>query len=49
MKNIILNKDGTEKHIVKDGARYHVLSWRLIGDKVVTRCSNENCEVNKGE
>jgi len=38
-----LNPDGTEKHIVQDGARFHVLSWNTIG----TRCSEPNCEVNK--
>lgn len=37
------NKDGTEKHIVCDGARYHVLSWNSNGE----RCSCKNCEINK--
>jgi len=36
------NADGTEKHIVCDGARFHVLSWDSLG----TRCSVANCEVN---
>jgi len=33
-----MNKDGTEKHIVCDGARYHVLSYSEKG----TRCSEPN-------
>lgn len=37
------NKDGSEKHIVADGARYHVLSYSNKG----VRCSEPNCEVNK--
>lgn len=37
------NEDGTEKHIVCDVARYHVLSYSSLG----THCSEPNCEVNK--
>lgn len=37
------NEDGTEKHIICNGARFHVLSWDSNGAK----CSEENCEVNK--
>ena len=37
------NQDGTEKHIVCDGARYHVISYTANG----MRCSEPNCEVNK--
>jgi len=48
MENLInytpeFNKDGTEKHIIKKGARYHVLSWDTNG----RHCSEPNCEVNK--
>lgn len=38
------NDDGTEKHIVCDGARFHVLSWSQRG----ARCSEPNCEINNG-
>jgi hypothetical protein len=37
------NDDGTEKHIVCDGARFHVLSWSQRG----ARCSEPNCEINR--
>jgi len=37
------NLDGTEKHIVCDGARFHVVSYSTEG----RRCSCENCEINK--
>lgn len=37
------NEDGTEKHIVCDGARYHVLSYSTHG----SHCSEPNCEINK--
>lgn len=37
------NKDGTEKHIVCDGARYHIISYSTEGE----RCSEPNCEVNR--
>ena len=37
------NEDGTEKHIVCEGAGYHVLSYDSQG----VRCSNSNCEINK--
>lgn len=33
----------TVKHIIKDGARFHVLAWDTHGQK----CSEPNCEVNK--
>ena len=33
----------TVKHIVKDGARYHVLHWDTSG----AHCSEVDCEVNK--
>jgi hypothetical protein len=39
----IINPDGTVKHIIKDGSRYHVLSWSEIG----THCSEPECEINK--
>jgi len=45
------NKDGTEKHIVCDGARYHVLSYSLRRkdgkDYAEVRCSEPNCEINR--
>lgn len=41
------NKDGTEKHIVCDGAYFHVLSWGGGPNGVWTRCSEPNCEVNR--
>ena len=31
-----------KKHIIKEGARYHVLSWSNKG----THCSETNCEIN---
>ena len=37
------NQDGTEKHIVCDGARFHVLHY----DRNGMHCSEPNCEVNK--
>ena len=37
------NKDGTEKHIVCEGARFHVLSYSTQG----VHCSEPNCEINK--
>jgi hypothetical protein len=37
------NKDGTLKHIVCEGARYHGLRWDSDG----THCSDPNCEINK--
>lgn len=37
------NPDGTEKHVVCEGARYHVTYWNTAG----TFCSEPNCEMNK--
>ena len=37
------NKDGTEKHIVCEGARFHVLSYSTQG----VHCSEPNREINK--
>ncbi|PHS71953.1 MAG: hypothetical protein COB22_05920 [Cycloclasticus sp.] len=37
------NPDGTEKHIVCDGARFHVLAYSVKSET----CSCKNCEVNK--
>lgn len=34
--------DGTERHIICDGARYHVLSYCTDG----VRCSEPKCEYN---
>ena len=44
------NKDGTEKHISCDGARYHVLSYSY-SDKhgCQVHCSEPKCEMNKGD
>lgn len=38
------NADGTEKHVVCEGARFHVLSWNTKDGAI---CSEPNCEVNK--
>lgn len=37
------NSDGTEKHIVCEGARFHVPYWTSKGQ----HCSEPNCEINK--
>lgn len=37
------NKDGTIKHINKEGARYHVTWWNSQG----IHCTEKNCEINK--
>lgn len=37
------NTDGSLKHIIKDGARYHVISFHSDG----LHCSEPNCEINK--
>ncbi len=37
------NPDGTLKHIIKEGARYHVIGWSNLG----RWCSEPNCEVNR--
>ena len=37
------NEDGTLKHIIKEGAYYHVLWYDSDG----THCSEPNCEINK--
>lgn len=42
------NKDGTEKHITCDGARYHVLSYAFGRNGMTVRCSEPKCEMNKG-
>lgn len=39
------NTNGTEKHIVLEGARFHVKSFTSKG----IRCSCANCELNKPE
>jgi len=38
-------KKRIQKHIVCDGARWHVHSWDTNG----THCSENNCEDNHGE
>jgi len=50
--DVEFNEDGTEKHVICDGARYHVLSW--VGRMDVfgkftsePHCSVPNCEINK--
>ena len=37
------NEDGTEKHIVCEGARYHVPYWDSYGE----HCTEPNCEINR--
>jgi hypothetical protein len=39
----IVNADGSVKHIARDGARYHILSWSTQG----THCSEPDCEINR--
>lgn len=34
---------GYIKHVVKEGARYHVVSWSEQG----THCSERDCEINR--
>lgn len=41
------NADGTEKHIVLDGARFHVLSYSFGVSGCKMRCSEKRCEINK--
>jgi hypothetical protein len=40
------------RHIVKEGARYHVFSWSLMNDQFgkysKTECSEKDCETNHG-
>lgn len=42
-----INADGTERHEICDGARFHVLSYALENGKPTTRCSEPRCEINK--
>lgn len=37
------NEDGTVKHIICEGAHYHVLWWDGQG----THCTEPNCEINR--
>jgi len=37
------NPDGSERHIVCEGARFHVVSYNNKGP----HCSEPNCEINK--
>ena len=39
-----LNEDGTEKHIVRDGARFHVITYNGRDGAV---CSEPDCEMNR--
>ena len=41
------NEDGSEKHVVCDGARYHVLSYHGTTEGAAVRCSEKNCELNR--
>lgn len=42
------NKDGSEKHIVCDGARFHVVSYSFSEKHGTQRyCSEPNCEINR--
>jgi ssDNA-binding Zn-finger/Zn-ribbon topoisomerase 1 len=36
------------KHIIKEGARYHVTSWYKGNNGAIAHCSTENCEHNHG-
>jgi len=40
---IIKNKDGSIKHITREGSREHVLHYDDLG----THCSEPKCEINK--
>ncbi len=50
--NLELNPDGSEKHVVCEGARYHVVSYGARQDPITgevtsyRRCSEPNCEIN---
>ena len=44
-KKSVYKKYETKKHIIREGARTHVLWWDFKG----RHCSEENCEVNKNE
>ncbi|MFA5745619.1 MAG: hypothetical protein WCX79_00310 [Candidatus Paceibacterota bacterium] len=36
------------KHIIKEGARYHVTSWDCETNGSLEHCSEPNCENNHG-
>jgi hypothetical protein len=36
------------KHIIKEGARYHVTSWGNQKNGAASHCSTKNCENNHG-
>lgn len=36
----------SEKHIIKEGSRKHVISYHLQDGKAIDRCSEPNCEIN---
>ncbi len=38
---------GYVRHIIKEGARYHVLSWFLYKGIGFTKCSEPHCEINR--
>ncbi len=38
------NEDGSEKHVVENGARFHVVSYNAKDGAV---CSQPSCEINK--
>lgn len=42
-----------KKHVIKEGARYHVVRWDGVwrGGRIVAKrsCSELTCEINKGE
>lgn len=35
------------KHVVCEGARFHVISWVLVNGRVRRFCSEPNCIINK--
>ena len=37
------NSNGTLKHVIKEGARYHVKYY----DSLRIHCTEKNCEINK--
>lgn len=39
----IVNADGSLRHIIEDGARWHVVWWDTAG----AHCSEPECEINR--
>ena len=39
----VTNEDGSIQHVYCEGARFHVISWDILGQQ----CSEPDCEINK--